>query len=542
MHSPRRDLAAWTVAATFFAAYSAMAVNRHHSMRTAGYDLGIFEQAVRAYAHLRVPVAELKGPGFNVLGDHFHPVLVLLAPFYRLFPGPITLLIAQALLLAWSAVPVTRLATNLLGGRAGSCFGFGYGLSWGIQQAAAFDFHEIAFAVPLVARSVELLAYRRWSAAARWALPLLLVKEDQALLVAAIGGYLFCLGKRRRLGALIVTVAIVAGVVTVFVIIPAFSPGHVYPYAKQAAPDTANPLLILFSPVDVKGWTLLALVAPTLLFALRSPLILIAVPYIAARFWSGTPAYWGTGFHYSAVLMPIVFVAAVDGLRRARAGRAARVTEASGLAGAGGAGELAKAGPAGGPAGASGAGELAKVSRAAGLAGVGRAGGLAKVNRAGGLAGVGRVVRAGRAVGADGAVGAAEAQVTRQVAPMAILAFALTITALGDQPLTRLVHPVDWQGRERFEPARKVLAAIPDGANVATSNRLAPQLTHRCRVFRLVLPSPSWPLPEWVAVASSRPFPKPSRTDLETIGRLPRLGYRVVERGGGVVIYRRTAR
>ncbi|KAB2340848.1 DUF2079 domain-containing protein [Actinomadura rudentiformis] len=448
----RPDRAAWVVAAALFAAYSAMAVNRHHTMRTAGYDLGIFEQAVRAYAQLRAPIAELKGPAFNVLGDHFHPVLVLLAPFYRIFPGPITLLVTQGILLALSAVPVTRLAMEFLGRRAGVCIGLGYGLSWGIQQAAAFDFHEIAFAVPLVAYSMERLVHRRWSAAACWALPLLLVKEDQALILAAVGGYVLCAGS-RRLGLLIVTVAVVTGFLTVFVIIPAFSPGQVYPYAKTAS---GSGMATLLTPMGVKGWTLLALVAPTLLLALRSPLLLIAVPYVAARFWTSNPAYWGTGFHYSAVLMPIVFIAALDGLRRLHTSKTA----------------------------------------------------------------VTRVVR--------------------KSAPTAILAFALAVTMFGGLPLTRLLDAGDWQGTERFGPARDILDVIPDGADVATSNRLAPQLTRRCRVFRLIVPSPFWPLTEWVAVATSRPFPSPSPADAATIARLPQLGYRVVERGGGVVIYRRT--
>jgi hypothetical protein len=50
-----------------------------------------------------------------------------------------------------------------------------------------FDFHEIAFAVPLLACSLSALVRRRPRAAAAWALPLVFVKEDQGLTVAAIG-------------------------------------------------------------------------------------------------------------------------------------------------------------------------------------------------------------------------------------------------------------------------------------------------------------------------------------------------------------------
>ena len=65
--------------------------------------------------------------------------------------------------------------------------GAAYGLSWGLQQMIDFDFHEIAFAVPLLACSLSALLRGKVRAAAVWALPLVFVKEDQGFTVAAIG-------------------------------------------------------------------------------------------------------------------------------------------------------------------------------------------------------------------------------------------------------------------------------------------------------------------------------------------------------------------
>jgi uncharacterized membrane protein len=42
------------------------------------------------------------------------------------------------------------------------------------------------------------------------------------------------------------------------------------------------------------------------------------VPTLAWRLTSDNSFYWGTGYHYSLVLMPIVFAAFIDGLRRIR--------------------------------------------------------------------------------------------------------------------------------------------------------------------------------------------------------------------------------
>ncbi|AGZ40918.1 DUF2079 domain-containing protein [Actinoplanes friuliensis] len=314
--------APYLLAAALFLAYACWSIHRHLRLQTSGYDLGIFEQAVRGYAGLGAPVSTIKAPGFNLLGDHFHPVLAVLAPLYRLFPGPVTLLVAQAALIAASSIPITRLAIRLAGRSGGLSAGTAYGMSWGLQSAVDFDFHEVAFAVPLLAFGLTALVERRWTAAAAWTLPLIAVKEDLPATVAVIG-LLLALRGRRRLGAAMILIAVGSGLVIIGVVLPALNPDHLYPYAGSTAFNGQGPLYRLFFPA-IKLHTLLWLLAPTLFLALRSPLLLAVVPTLAWRFWSTNPSYWGTGFQYSAVLMPIVFVAFLDALDTIGNGRAAR--------------------------------------------------------------------------------------------------------------------------------------------------------------------------------------------------------------------------
>jgi uncharacterized membrane protein len=284
-------------------------------MGTRSWDLGIFEQAVRAYAHLRAPVVDLKGPGFHVLGDHFSPVTALLAPVYRVFPSPVTLLVAQAALFALSAVPVTRAATRRLGRPRGLAIGVAYGLSWGLQRAVDFDFHEVCFAVPLIGFSLEALLARRWRAALLWALPLVLVKEDLGVTVAALALLVVVRARRHgaqrdvALGFAVASFGAVAALVTFTMIIPAFNTSGGYDYWSKVG--GAGP----FDGLDTKVRTLLWLLVPTTgLLALRSPLLIAALPTLGWRFLSSDEHYWGTAWHYSAVLMPIVFLALVDAL------------------------------------------------------------------------------------------------------------------------------------------------------------------------------------------------------------------------------------
>ncbi|MCD7441615.1 DUF2079 domain-containing protein [Streptomyces lincolnensis] len=322
--APRRD--PWVLAGALFLAYAAVSVGRYRHMASRSWDLGIFEQAVRAYAHLRAPVVDLKGPGFDVLGDHFSPVTALLAPLYRLFPSPVTLLVAQAALFALSAVPVTRAAAGLLGRRRGLALGAAYGLSWGVQRAVDFDFHEICFAVPLIAFSLEAVLARRWRHALCWALPLVLVKEDLGLTVAAIGVVvaLRARGAAPRTVPYALAVALfgaVATALTLTVVIPAFNTTGAYDYWDKVG-EAGGPWDGLGTKLRTLAWLLI----PTSgLFALRSPLLLVALPTLGWRFLSGDPHYWGTDWHYSAVLMPVVVLALADALSTARHSPSARV-------------------------------------------------------------------------------------------------------------------------------------------------------------------------------------------------------------------------
>ncbi|MFI5984073.1 DUF2079 domain-containing protein [Streptomyces sp. NPDC051555] len=322
-HRPPGHWAPYLLAAVLFALYALLSVLRYERLETMSWDLGIFEQAIRSYAHLRAPVVDLKGPGTNVLGDHFSPVTALLAPFYRLFPTPVTLLVAQAALFALSAVPVARAGVRLLGRARGLAVGAAYGLSWGMQRAVEFDFHEICFAVPLIAFALEALLRRRWRAALLWGLPLVLVKEDLGFTLAAlacvVGWRARVAGDARavRLAALTAAFGTAASVLVLTVVIPAFNTAGGYDYwAKMTAgtPDAA-----LTDGLGIKLATLAWLLVPTTgLLAARSPLLLVAAPTLGWRFLSGEPHYWSTDWHYSAVLMPILALALADAVDRAR--------------------------------------------------------------------------------------------------------------------------------------------------------------------------------------------------------------------------------
>lgn len=311
------------VAAALCGLYFLYSYLQYRNFGSPSWDLGIFEQEVRSYAGLNAPVVDIKGPGYLILGDHFSPVVALLVPLYWVWPSALALLFAQAALFAVSAVVVGRTTQQLLGGRSGLCVTVAYGLSWGLQEAVKSDFHEIAFAVPLLALVCRALLLRRWTAAVLWSLPLVLVKEDLGATVAVVGLLLLLFHGRRLQGALLAAFGVLAFVLTVFVLIPAASSEGTYDYWKKIEKNGEQDVSMLDSVVGlldsaVKLEMLVFLVGITAFMALRSPLLLLVLPTIGWRLLSQDSNHWGMVWHYSAILMPVVFLAMADGIRRSR--------------------------------------------------------------------------------------------------------------------------------------------------------------------------------------------------------------------------------
>jgi uncharacterized membrane protein len=435
------DPVTWAIAVAVFGAYAAISLFRLMQLNPSSWDLSIYTEYVKQYAHLRAPIVDIRAPGFNLLGDHFQPIVAVLAPFFRVFPSSATLVVGQALLVAASVFPISQLAREKLGVGPARAIAVAYGFSWGLQQLPQFDFHEIAFAVPLLAFSLSALARGQTKAAVWWAVPLVFVKEDQGFTVAAIGIYLIVTGLRAKVpdppgpadpdgrgrmvaGEFLLIWGFVWSYVAIGVIIPHFNPAHLYQYwstggilapgGHLSVPGLVRQLLHAWPD---KLQTVVMLLLPTAFIALRSPLVLIAAPSLLLRFIATNSAYWGTYWHYNATVMPIIFVAAIDGLARIQAAMDA---------------DAAAAGP------------------------------------------------AGWASGRQGLWRAAQAGARRYGAAMMV---AITIPLAFQFPLNQLWSAQTYQIGPHVRQAEAAMAQVPDGASVLTTLDLLAPLAARTDTF-----------------------------------------------------------
>ena len=325
------------------------------------WDLAIFSELAKAYAHFQTPIVPVKGDGYNLLGDHFHPILILLGPIWRLFPTPLSLLITQDLLLAFSAWPLTRLASRLTNQWVAGGLGLVYVLSWGMQGAVAAQFHEIAFAMPLLAYASVAFVERRWGAVTAWSVPLVLVKEDMGLTVLMIGvaviltsavpaWYRTCTvirpggrgadgldtagdaagnaagsapqddaarNRRRglRLGVGMVVGGIAAFLFAIQVFLPAFNINGVWDYGLSSQDQPTSP-----DALTQKATVVVMLILTSGIVGVTSPWLLVVLPTLAWRFLGSVEFYWvWDNWHYNATLMPIALGALLDVVARRRA-------------------------------------------------------------------------------------------------------------------------------------------------------------------------------------------------------------------------------
>ena len=237
-------------------------------------------------------------------------------PLYWIAPRVELLIAGQSLLFAVSVVPVFLFLRHRLPPGSSFALAGAYGLFWGLQRAAAFDVHEVAFAPLIIATAILAMDRRRWVLFWTSAFALTLVKEDLIPLLTFVGIYLVLQGERQK-GAALIAASVAAFGVVVGITIPFFGAGG-YSYGGPYAELLRRPWTIpaAFVTPPAKLLTALMWVAPFTLLPLLSPLAVLLVPFVMSRLLSDVSSHWGTTFHYSAPLAPILAMSAGDALAR----------------------------------------------------------------------------------------------------------------------------------------------------------------------------------------------------------------------------------
>ena len=201
--SPKQTIPLAVLATVLFAAFTAtVTVLRYMTFRAPAFDFGVFVNMFHNMKERLLPLTTIERDGLlSHFAVHVSPVYYLILPFYSLFPSPITLQIAQAVILASGVIPLYLLSRKLQFSHGATLFWCcAYAFYPALAGGCFFDLHENAFLTPFLLWLFYALETKKTVPLYLFALLTLTVKEDAAVYVAFLALFLLIDKRQYRHG------------------------------------------------------------------------------------------------------------------------------------------------------------------------------------------------------------------------------------------------------------------------------------------------------------------------------------------------------
>lgn len=177
---------------------------RYLTFSTPNFDFGLFVNMFHNMTETGLPIVSCER---DVLLSHFavhlSPIYYLLLPFYAIFPSPMTLQIAQAVLVISGIIPAVLLARHLkLSERTQVVVALIYAFYPATAMGCFYDFHENCFLLPLLLWMFYFFEREKYLPMYIFAALTLMVKEDAAVYVILFAVYIM-ISRKKHLHGLI---------------------------------------------------------------------------------------------------------------------------------------------------------------------------------------------------------------------------------------------------------------------------------------------------------------------------------------------------
>lgn len=298
-----------------------------------GFDFLVYEQPIWNTVHGRPFAQSMYSFAPTHLGVDLALFELWVAPFYALWQSPLALFVVISLgaaLAAWPLFLIAREAHD--SALAGLAWAALYLLFLPVLTITVDEFQPRLFAATALLWAYWF--YRRERALPFWLclIVALTVRSDVGLVVGCFG--LFALTERRPWPFSIAPLVVGFGywAAAVFVIVPAFAGGHGFLWQVNYAWLGADTRAIVATLLTHPGYTLRGVVTLekarylaqllwplAFLSLLRPRLLLIAAPIFALNLLSGELVQFDVLHQYQALIIPFLFLAAIEGLADLRA-------------------------------------------------------------------------------------------------------------------------------------------------------------------------------------------------------------------------------
>lgn len=177
-------------------------VSRYLSFATPNFDFGIFAQM---YYYLKTELVPLTTCEREKLLSHFavhlSPVYYLLLPVYFVFDSPVTLQIAQAVILGSALIPLYLLMRHFkLSNKVSVLMMIAFAFYPAVAGGTMYDFHENCFLLPFILWLLYFAEKEKHIPTYIFMLLTFSVKEDAAVYVAFIALYFIFSGRKKLHG------------------------------------------------------------------------------------------------------------------------------------------------------------------------------------------------------------------------------------------------------------------------------------------------------------------------------------------------------
>lgn len=306
-------------------------IMNHRRLATTAFDLGIYDNLLFNAMHgqlFRSPV--LFGPaGGNYLAGHAEFAMLLFVPLYALRPGPETMLIMQAAVLGFAAVPLYLFAATQLSRPFAAAVAIAYLLFAPLHGPNFYDFHWLPLAIFFHFWLYYALATHRTSLAVVMVAVLFAFREDVPVGLALLGLFLAVTGLRPRFGVILTVASVVWFGLVRFVIMPAAGAWYFQSFFNELYADGEQTFAsviktILTNPVfflstverELKLIYALHMLAPLAFLPLRRPVLLLLVlpGFFFTIMTTGYTPTVSIAFQYTTHWIPYLFLAVVIAL------------------------------------------------------------------------------------------------------------------------------------------------------------------------------------------------------------------------------------
>lgn len=202
-------ISVFVLAATFIVGY--IVAIRYISYSTTTYDFGIF---TNMYYHLKTDflpyVSCERDKLLSHFSVHFSPALYLLLPAYLIFPSPVTIQVAQVVLIYSGIIPLVLIMKNYKLDSLTTLFiAIAYSAYPIFGTGCYYDFHENCFLIPFLLWMFCLYEYDKTILTFVSALLVLSVKEDAFIYILVFAVYLIFSRKDYKRASVLIALAVI---------------------------------------------------------------------------------------------------------------------------------------------------------------------------------------------------------------------------------------------------------------------------------------------------------------------------------------------